>query len=98
MAAGHRRGFKTAAAASAARESLLGDAAAQAANGPPSRLTVAELVENYLDDAETADRLSPKMLFDYRHYLEDYVRPWIGERLVCELSSDESAPKSASHD
>jgi len=84
-----RRGFKTAAAASAARESLLNEAAEQATNGPPSRLTVAEIVEQYLDDAETADRLSPKTLFDYRHYLEDYVRPWIGERLVCELSAED---------
>ena len=84
-----RRGFKTAAAASAARESLLNEAAEQATTGPPSRLTVAELVEQYLDDAETADRLSPKTLFDYRHYLEDYVRPWIGERLVCELNAED---------
>jgi integrase len=83
-----RRGFPTAADAGRAREALVSEAAAQTSQGPVSRLTVAELVEQFLDDAEAADRLSPKTLFDYRHYLEDYIRPWIGERLVRELDAE----------
>lgn len=83
-----RRGFPSAAAAGRARESLVIETAEQDTRGTASGLTVAELVEQYLDDADAADRLSPKTLFDYRHYLEDYIRPWIGERLVRELDAE----------
>ncbi|MFT7602386.1 MAG: integrase [Acidimicrobiales bacterium] len=83
-----RRGFSTAAAAGREREALVSEAAKQSTQGTASGLTVAELVEQYLDDAEAADRLSPKTLFDYRHYLEDYIRPWIGNRLARELDSE----------
>lgn len=83
-----RRGFPTAASASRARETLINEAAEVSKTRAPLDLTVADLVDQYLDDAEAADRLSPKTLFDYRHYLEDYVRPWIGECLVTELDAE----------
>ncbi len=83
-----RRGFPTAAAASRAREVVLIDYAEQQDRGQQSDLTVAELVEQFLDDAEASDRLSPKTLFDYRHSLEDYVRPWIGDLLARELTTE----------
>ena len=66
----------------------MSETAEQNTSGTPSGLTVAELVEQFLDDAEAAERLSPKTLFDYRHYLEDYIRPWIGDRLVHEFDAE----------
>ncbi len=42
----------------------------------------------YLDDCEATGRLGPKSLFDYRHYLDDYITPWIGSRLVREIDAE----------
>ncbi len=82
-----RRGFATAADAAAARDALLQEVAAQ----PKSTvmgLTVHQLVEQYLDECEATERLGPKSLFDYRHYLVDYIDPWIGSLRVRELTAE----------
>ena len=82
-----RRGFATAAEAGRARQDFLDEQEAT----PPSAvagLTVTELVTRYLDDYEATERLSPKSLFDYRHYLDDYITPWIGSRLVREIDAE----------
>lgn len=82
-----RRGFATAAEAAAAREDLLQEVAAQPSS-TVAELTVRQLVEQYLDESEATERLGPKSLFDYRHYLEDYIDPWIGSLRVRELSAE----------
>jgi integrase len=82
-----RRGFATAADASEAREVLLRDATAQP-SATVSGLTVRALVEQYLDECEASERLAAKSLFDYRHYLDDYIDPWIGWQKVRELTAD----------
>ncbi|MFN3219210.1 MAG: tyrosine-type recombinase/integrase [Acidimicrobiales bacterium] len=82
-----RRGFTTAAEAGRAREAFLDEQEA----APPSvvsGLTVTELVTRYLDDCEATGRLGPKSLFDYRHYLDDYITPWIGSKLVREIDAE----------
>lgn len=82
-----RRGFATAAEAAAAREDLLREVEAQP-KATVSGLTVRQLVEQYLDECAATERLGPKSLFDYRHYLNDYIDPWIGSLLVQELTAD----------
>jgi len=82
-----RRGFATAAAAAVAREELLREAAARPSS-TVSELTVHQLVEQYLDESEATERLGPKSLFDYRHYLTDYIDPWIGSLRVRELTAE----------
>ena len=82
-----RRGFTTAAAAAAAREELLREAEAQP-KATVSGLTVRQLVEQYLDECEATERLGAKSLFDYRHYLDDYIDPWIGSLRVRELTAE----------
>ena len=82
-----RRGFATAAEAAAAREDLLREVEAQP-KVTVSGLTVRQLVEQYLDECEATERLGAKSLFDYRHYLDDYIDPWIGSLLVRELTAD----------
>ena len=82
-----RRGFTTAAAAAAAREELLREAEAQP-KAAVSGLTVRQLVEQYLDECEATERLGAKSLFDYRHYLDDYIDPWIGSLRVRELTAE----------
>ena len=47
-----------------------------------------QLVEQYLDECEATERLGAKSLFDYRHYLDDYIDPWIGSLRVRELTAD----------
>ena len=82
-----RHDFATAAEAGRARQDFLDEQEAT----PPSAvagLTVTELVTRYLDDYEATERLSPKSLFDYRHYLDDYITPWIGSRLVREIDAE----------
>ncbi|MFA9563378.1 MAG: tyrosine-type recombinase/integrase [Acidimicrobiales bacterium] len=82
-----RRGFATAAEAATAREELLREADAQP-KATVSGLTVRQLVEQYLDECEASERLGAKSLFDYRHYLDDYIDPWIGSLRVRELTAD----------
>lgn len=82
-----RRGFSTAAEAAEARDALL----REVASGPSptvGELSVRQLVEQYLDECEATQRLGPKSLFDYRHYLDDYIDPWIGAMRVRELTTE----------
>ncbi|HUP76809.1 MAG TPA: tyrosine-type recombinase/integrase [Acidimicrobiales bacterium] len=83
-----RRGFATAADAGRARSELLDEADTAAAAPALSALTVSELLELYLDDASVTGRLAAKTLFDYRHFADDYVSPWLGEKLVRELDAE----------
>lgn len=82
-----RRGFTSAAEAAKARAAFLAERSAPPPS-PVALLTVAELVERYLEECEASNRLGPKTLFDYRHYLEDYIRPWIGDLAVGDVDAE----------
>jgi integrase len=82
-----RRGFATAAEAGRARQAFLDEQEAMPVSAVAG-LTVTELVARYLDDCEATEQLGPKSLFDYRHYLADYITPWFGDRLVREVDAE----------
>lgn len=83
-----RRGFRTAADAAKARRELQ-EAPPAPKQSPSARsLTIAELLTAYLDDAEATGRLAAKTLFDYRQFARDYIEPWIGDRLVADVTSE----------
>ena len=90
-----RRGFASAAEAVDARNELL-SVAAETKESALCGTTVADLVKEYLDDCEATERLGVKTLFDYRHYLDDYIRPWIGSMLVHDVDAETSPPGSDS--
>ncbi len=81
-----RRGFSSAAEATLARRELLAaDAPVAVAAGS---LSIAELTRMYLADAESSGALSAKTLFDYRHYLDQYITPHLGERAVRDVTPE----------
>ena len=84
-----RRGFATAADALLARQRFMDEVAKRRATvasaGFDPTLTVGELVDRYLDEAEAMDRLAPKTLFDYRNYADSYIGPYLGDRVAGEV-------------
>ncbi|MCP3909572.1 MAG: site-specific integrase [Actinomycetia bacterium] len=82
-----RRGFATAAEATRARQAVLDDIALEPSPAVSS-LTVSELIDQYLDDREAGGQLSVKSLFDYRHYHDQYIRPWIGSMPVRDVDAE----------
>ena len=81
-----RRGFDSALEAGQARREFLdADAPVQVAVGA---MSVAELVRLYLSDAESSGALSAKTLFDYRHYFDDYIEPYVGGRTVRDVTPE----------
>jgi integrase len=83
-----RRGFRTATDASRARRELLEARAPTRPAAATGEVTLGELLDQYLEDAEANDRLAAKTLFDYRQFTRDYIVPWIGHRLVSEIGPD----------
>jgi integrase len=83
-----RRGFATAADASRARAAFLAELKSAPASPAVLGMTVAELIDAYLDDATTGGLLSAKTLFDYRHYTTHYIGPYIGTKQVRELDAE----------
>ncbi len=81
-----RRGFKTASEAGRERQLVLDELEAAPAK-PQTTLSVTELVSHYLDDAAATGKFSAKTLFDYRHYLVDYIDPWIGDLPIGDLDA-----------
>ena len=51
----------------------------------PTDLAFVQLVDRYLDVVEAIKRLGPKTLFDYRNYVESYIKPRLGRVLANEL-------------
>ena len=82
-----RRGFSTAADAATARTDFLNTRDAKP-SPKATGLTVFELVDSYLDECEATERLAAKSLFDYRHYLVDYIQPWIGSMLARDVDAE----------
>ena len=83
-----RRGFRTAAEAVQARRALVEEEPKVRRPAGDSPLTISELLELYLADADINKRLAPKTLFDYRHNCDHYIRPWIGDRSVDEVTPE----------
>src|SRR5271166_598511 len=83
-----RRGFRT--AADAAKERLAALAKVRRGQIKPTKLamTVDQLLDEYLDGIEADGRLSPKTCFDYRHYAGYYVRPFLGDKRVREVTPE----------
>ncbi len=83
-----RRGFRSAGDARRAREQLLTELRDPLAPAPPTELTVAELIDEYLDEAQALGRLAAKTLYDYRSYTDSYVAPHLGEVKVVDLTPE----------
>ena len=73
-----RRGFESAEQAAQARSSFLNSSQPDTPR-TPTAMTVNDLLDVYLDSIDADARLAPKTRFDYRNYEDSYVRPWLGE-------------------
>ena len=83
-----QRGFRTAAEAGRARRDALAKIDTGQVRPSSNLLTVNELLDLYLDGIEADGRLSAKTCFDYRHYADKYVRPFLGNRKVRDVTPD----------
>lgn len=83
-----RRGFATATDARRAKRQLLDELESQVSTDERSAISVRDLVEQYLDEAETLGRLAPKTLFDYRNYSTSYIYPHLGDRQASEVTPE----------
>jgi integrase len=83
-----RRGFRT--AAEAAKERLAVLAKVRRGQIKPTKvaMTVDQLLDEYLDGIEADGRLSPKTCFDYRHYASYYVRHYLGDKRVRDVTPE----------
>ena len=84
-----RRGFHTATEARRARRKFLQDEELEQADRrrfqDAERVTVAEVLDKYLAEAEAMGRLSAKTLFDYRNYANSYIVPHLGSLTLADL-------------
>ena len=85
-----KRGFKTAAAASRARREYLEQVATGRRPGVTSSsgMTVNELLDWYLDGLDADGKLSAKTRFDYRANADAYVRPWLGDKRLRDVTPE----------
>jgi hypothetical protein len=81
-----RRGFTTALEASQARRDVL--EADVPVTVDVGSMTVSDLIERYLVDAETSGALSAKSLHHYRDYVKYYIAPYLGERSVRDVTPE----------
>ena len=83
-----RRGYRTMAEAARERREVMakidrGQLAVSAAG-----LKVNELLDRYLDGIDADQNLALKTRFDYRQYADDYIRPYIGDRRVRDITPE----------
>jgi integrase len=83
-----RRGFSTAGEAAKARRELVGKVDAGLVKPSGGGLTVNDLLDLYLDGIDADQRLSPKTRHDYRVYAGTYVRRFIGDRRVRDITPE----------
>ncbi|MGB5756496.1 MAG: tyrosine-type recombinase/integrase, partial [Acidimicrobiales bacterium] len=81
-----RRGFATFADAQRARRQFLDEIERREPVLRRRTVTVSELVGEYLDEAESLQRLGPKTLFDYRNYAASYINPHLGDRVAADVT------------
>jgi integrase len=77
-----KRGFNTAAEAAKARREFLSKVDRGALRPGGRGTTVNQLLDLYLDGIDADKNLAIKTRFDYRQYAADYIRPYIGDRRV----------------
>ncbi|MGH9289325.1 MAG: tyrosine-type recombinase/integrase [Acidimicrobiales bacterium] len=84
-----KRGFPTAAEAARARREYLDDVdRGHRTPQAPASLMVNDLLDAYLDGIDADGRLSAKTRFDYRTNADAYVRPWLGNKRVRDLTPE----------
>jgi integrase len=83
-----RRGFQTMAEAARERREVLGKVDRGQLAATSAGLKVSELLDLYLDGMDADQNLALKTRFDYRQYADDYIRPYIGDRRVRDITPD----------
>jgi integrase len=83
-----RRGFQTMAEAARERREVLGKVDRGQLSASPAGLKVNKLLDLYLDGMDADQNLALKTRFDYRQYADDYIRPYIGDRRVRDVTPD----------
>jgi integrase len=83
-----KRGFSSASEAGQARRDLMSKLDRGELRPGGGGRTVNELLTVYLDGIDADGRLSAKTRFDYRHYADHYVRPYLGGIKVRELTPE----------
>ena len=83
-----RRGFATMAEAARERREVLAKIDHRQLAPSSAGLKVSELLDLYLDGIDADQNLALKTRFDYRQYAEDYIRPYIGDRRVRDVTPD----------
>lgn len=83
-----RRGFRSATDAGNARRELLAKRDRGQLKAAPTGLTVNALLDLYLEGEDVDARLSPKTIFDYRQYATDYIRPYLGNKRVRDITPE----------
>lgn len=83
-----KRGFASAAEAARARREVLDQADTRPVRSGGAGMTVSELLDAYLDGIDADGRLAPKTRFEYRHGADCYIRPWLGNKKVRDLTPD----------
>ena len=83
-----RRGFQTMAEAARERREVLAKVDRGQLAASPAGLKVNELLDLYLDGMDADQNLALKTRFDYRQYADDYIRPYIGDRRVRDITPE----------
>lgn len=83
-----RRGFATMAEAARERREVLAQVDRGQLAPSSAGLKLNELLDLYLDGMDADQNLALKTRFDYRQYADDYIRPYIGDRRVRDITPD----------
>jgi integrase len=83
-----RRGFRTMADAARERREVLGKIDRGQLAHSPAGLKLNELLDLYLDGMDADQNLALKTRFDYRQYADHYIRPYIGDRRVRDITPE----------
>jgi hypothetical protein len=83
-----RRGFRTMADAARERREVLAKIDRGQLAPSSAGLKVNELLDLYLDGMDADQNLALKTRFDYRQYADDYIRPYIGDRRVRDVTPE----------
>ena len=83
-----RRGFATMAEAARERREVLAKVDRGQLAPSSAGLKLDELLDLYLDGIDADKNLALKTRFDYRQYADDYIRPYIGDRRVRDVTPE----------
>src|SRR4051794_62075 len=83
-----KRGFASASLAAKARREFLEDESSDFIRSSTASLTINELLDTYLDGIDADQSLARKTRFDYRKNADAYVRPWLGNKRVRDVSPE----------